>query len=209
MIDDKQTSKKGWAKLLRDQFMAGLIVILPIGASILILYWVFTSIDNILQPVIRAIFHHNIPGVGFGVTVVLIYLAGVVARNFIGKRLVKWGDTIMMKVPIIRGLYRGIRQIMESVAMPDKPSFLMVVLIEFPRKEIWTLGLVTKEITTKSGGKFFNVLIPTSPTPWTGYFQIVKETDTIRTNISVEDAVKILVSGGMTVPQTFLKNIDI
>ncbi|OGO07333.1 MAG: hypothetical protein A2Y92_03590 [Chloroflexi bacterium RBG_13_57_8] len=180
--------------------MTGLLVVVPLGASILILIWVFTSIDNILQPIVRAIAGRNIPGVGFGVTIILIYLAGVVARNFLGKKLMIWGNSILVRVPVLRGLYTGIRQIMQSVAATDRASFMQVVLVEFPRKEMWTVGFVTKEITTEDGEKFVNVLIPTSPTPWSGYFQILKEKDIIRTQISVEEAVKMIVSGGMTVP---------
>jgi uncharacterized membrane protein len=147
--------------------------------------------------------------VRFGVTIVLIYLVGVVTRNFIGRRLMKYGNYIMMRVPVLRGLYSGIRQIVESVAAPDKASFMQVVLVEFPRKEMWTIGFVTKEIITESGEKYINVLIPTSPTPWSGFFQVLKEKDVVRTDISVEDAVKMIVSGGMTTPESFAKNLNI
>jgi uncharacterized membrane protein len=199
-MEEKKEAKGGWGKRIRAQFMAGLLVMVPIGASVLILYWIFTSIDNILQPIVRAIAGHNIPGVGFGVTIVLIYLAGVIARNFVGKKLMTWGNSILMRVPVLRGLYNGIRQIVQSVAATDKAGFMRVVLVEFPRREMWTVGFVTKEVTTESGEKFVNVLIPTSPTPWSGYFQILKERDVIRTQMSVEEAVKMIVSGGMTTP---------
>ena len=94
-MSDKQASTDGWGKRLRAQFMAGILVVVPAGATILILIWVFTTIDNILQPIVRAIAGHSIPGVGFGVTVVLIYITGVIARNVIGNRLIKYGDSIM------------------------------------------------------------------------------------------------------------------
>ena len=207
-MEDKKVSR-GWGKKLRAQFMAGILVVVPAGASILILIWVFNAIDDILQPIVRAIAGHNIPGVGFGVTVVLIYLAGVIVRNVIGKKLMKYGDSLMMRVPVFRGLYTGIRQIVRSVTVPDKTGFMQVVLVEFPRKEMWTLGFVTKEMTAANGEKLINVLIPTSPTPWSGFFQIVKEKDIIRTQISIEDAVKMIVSGGMNTPQDFENKINI
>jgi uncharacterized membrane protein len=200
-MEEKKVVKGGWGRRIRAQFMTGLLVVVPISASILILIWVFTSIDSILQPIVKIIAGHEIPGVGFGVTVVLIYIAGVVARNFIGKKLMTYGNSILMRVPVLRGLYTGIRQIVRSVTVPDKSGFMQVVLVEFPRKEMWTVGFVTKEITTESGEKFVNVLIPTSPTPWSGYFQILRERDIIRTQVSVEEAVKMIVSGGMTTPQ--------
>jgi len=173
------------------------------------LIWVFTGIDNILQPIINQIAGREIRGVGFGVTIVLIYLVGVVTRNFIGKRLEKYGNSVMMRVPVFRSLYSGIRHIMQTVAAPDKASFMQVVLVEFPRKEMWTLGFVTKELVNESGEKYLNILIPTSPTPWSGFFQVLKERDVVRTDMSVEDAIKMIVSGGMTTPESFRKNLSI
>jgi uncharacterized membrane protein len=208
-MEKKKIQNGEWGRTIRAQFLAGILVVVPVAASILILIWVFTGIDNILQPIVKAIAGHTIPGVGFGVTIVLIYLVGVLARNFIGKRLMRYGNSIMMRVPVFRGLYSGIRQIVETVAAPDKASFMQVVLVEFPRKEMWTIGFVTKEIIAKNGEKLFSVLIPTSPTPWSGFFQIVKEKDVINTEMSVEDAVKMIISGGMTTPENFAKNLSI
>jgi uncharacterized membrane protein len=199
-MNDKQTPSDGWVKRLRDQFMAGILVVVPAGAAILILIWVFTTIDNILQPIVRAIAGHNIPGVGFGVTVVLIYIAGLIARNVIGRRLLRYGDSIMARVPLFRGLYTGIRQILESFASPNKTGFMHVVLVEFPRKGIRALAFVTNEITDSSGKKMLSVLIPTSPNPTSGFLQIVREEDIVRTNISVEDALKMVVSAGRMTP---------
>jgi uncharacterized membrane protein len=208
-MEERKISPGGWMKKIRGHFVAGLIIVVPVAASVLILIWVFVGIDNILQPIIRAIAGEDIRGVGFGVAIILIYLTGVVTRNFIGKRLEKYGNALMMRVPVFRGLYSGIRHIMQTVAAPDKTSFMQVVLVEFPRKEMWTLGFVTKEITSESGEKFLNILIPTSPTPWSGYFQVLKEKDVVRTDMSVEDAVKMIVSGGMTTPDSFIKNLSI
>jgi uncharacterized membrane protein len=199
-MNDKQASSDGWVKNLRAQFTAGILVVVPVGATILILYWVFTSIDNILQPVVRAIAGHNITGVGFGVTVVLIYITGIIARNVIGRRLLKFGDSIMTRVPLFRSLYVGIRQILESFSAPNKTGFMHVVLVEFPRKGIRALAFVTNEITDSSGKKMLSVLIPTSPNPTSGFLQIVREEDIVRTNISVEDALKMVVSAGRMTP---------
>jgi uncharacterized membrane protein len=85
-MNEKKVARESWGKKVRGQFMAGILVVVPAGASILILVWVFTSIDNILQPAINTIFGHNIPGVGFGATIILIYVVGAIARNILGKR---------------------------------------------------------------------------------------------------------------------------
>jgi len=119
-----ETKKHGLMRTLRNQFVEGLLVIIPLGATVLILIWLFTSIDNILQPFVRAIWGQTIPGVGFFATLVLIYLTGVITANFIGKRLLRWGETLLGKVPVVRPLYTGIKQILESFSAPNKTGFL-------------------------------------------------------------------------------------
>ena len=119
-------------KTLGAQFMTGLLAILPLGVSIWILVWLFNTIDDILQPVIFKIWEKNIPGVGFGVTIILIFLIGIFARNVIGHRIIHWGDSMLNKVPVFRLLYRALRQIMTSFSMPDKTGFMQVVLVDFP-----------------------------------------------------------------------------
>jgi uncharacterized membrane protein len=199
-MDEKKVHKERWGKKLSGQFMTGLLVIIPLGASVLILVWLFTSIDNILQPVIRAIWGHNITGVGFGVTVILIYVVGVIARNVVGKRIIRYGDSLLNRVPIFKQLYRGIRQIVDSFSDPDKTGFMQVVLVEFPQKGMRAIGFVTNEIIDKNGKKLLSVLIPTAPNPTSGFLEIVKEEDVIRTQIPVDAAVKMVVSAGRMMP---------
>lgn len=193
-------------KKLRSQFLAGILILVPIGATILIFVWVFNSIDHILQPGVRAIFHHNIPGVGFGVTIILIYLAGVVATNIIGRRILRFFNSLLNRVPIFRQLYGGIRQILEAFATPDKTGFMHVVLVEFPRQGMRALGFVTNEIKDETGEKLLSVLIPTAPNPTSGFLQIVKEKDIIRTEIPVDAAIKMVVSAGRMTPSEVKDN---
>ena len=199
-MEEKKVHKEGWGKKIRGQFMTGLVVIVPLGATVLILVWLFTSIDDILQPGVRAIWGHNIAGVGFGVTVILIYVVGAIARNVFGKRIVKFFNSVLDRVPVFNLLYRGIRQILESISSAGKTNFMQVVLAEFPRKGQKAIGFVTNEMTDKNGQKWLNVLIPTAPNPATGFLEILKEEDVVRTNISVDDAVKMVISAGMTMP---------
>jgi uncharacterized membrane protein len=200
-MDEKKVPKEGWGKKLRGQFLTGLIVIVPLGASILILVWVFTSIDNILQPLISRIAGHSITGVGFAVAVILIYLAGVIARNVVGKRILRYWNSFLNRVPVFRWLYNGIKQIMESFSASDKTAFLQVVLVEFPKKGMRAIGFITNEVTDETGEKLLSVLIPNSPNPTSGFLEIMRESDVIRTKISVDDAVKMVVSAGRMTPK--------
>jgi len=196
-----RVSRDGVGRKLRRQFITGILISIPLGASIIILIWVFNTVDNLLQPLITYIWGHNIPGVGFGVTVVLIYLVGVIASNILGKRLIRYGESLIGRVPIFRQLYSTIKHIVDSFSAPEKTGFLQVVLVEFPRKGMRAIGFVTNESTDKSGQKLVNVLIPNSPNPMSGFMEIVKEEEVVRTKISVDQALQMIVSAGRMTPE--------
>ena len=183
-------------KKLRTQFGAGILVIVPIIITVLLLVWLFGYIDNIAQPVAKSLLGRTIPGLGFALTVVLIYLTGVVATSVIGKRLVGYIESLLARVPLFRYLYTGIKQIMVSFTTSGETKFLQVVLVEFPKKGMRVLGFVTSESRLESGEKLLTVFIPTSPNPTSGYLEIVRENDIIRTNISIDDALKMVLSAG-------------
>jgi uncharacterized membrane protein len=197
----EKVSGDGVGKKLRRQFITGILVSIPLGATIIILIWIFNTVDNLLQPLITTIWGHTVPGVGFGVTVVLIYLVGVIAGNVLGKRLIRYGESLISRVPIFRQLYSTIKQIVDSFSAPDKTSFLQVVLVEFPRKGMRAIGFVTNESTDKSGQKLLNILIPNSPNPMSGFLQIVKEEEVVRTKVSVDQALQMIVSAGRMTPE--------
>ena len=193
---------------LRTHFLAGILVVVPVGATLLILYWVFSTIDNILQPVIRLIVGHNVEGVGFGITVVLIYVIGLIASNVGGRRLIRFGESLLARVPLVRPIYTGIKQILESFSAPGETGFLQVVLLEFPRKGIWTIGFITKELQLQSGEKLLNVFIPTAPNPIGGFLQIVKESEVIRTDIPIDEALKMVISAGKVSPNVITEKLE-
>lgn len=184
---------------LGAKFGIGIITLVPFAATIWIVYWIFTRIDDILQPIIKDIWGHNIPGVGFGATLLLILLAGFIGSNVIGKRLVLYAESITPGFPIVHQLYSGIKQILESFSSPTGTGRMPPVLIEFPKKGMKSLGFITSELNDDSGKKLFVVFIPTVPNPTTGFAVIVEESEIIRTNISIEDALKMVVSAGKVI----------
>ena len=208
----KRTRRLSWGwlvKKLRTQFLAGLLIIVPIGATVLILVWIFVAIDNILQPTISSIFGHAIPGLGFAITIVLIYLAGVIGTNVVGRKLLHYGESLLRKVPVVRQLYTGTKQILESFSAPGKTGFMQVVLVEFPRKGMKTIGFITNESSDRSGEKLVNLFIPTAPNPTSGFMQIAREDEFIRTDISVDDALKMIVSAGRMLPEEVSKKLSV
>ena len=188
-------------KRVRMHFLAGILVMVPIGATILILIWIFNSIDGILQPYVIPIFGRPVAGIGFAVLVILIYLVGIIASNVVGRRLIHFGESLVSRVPLVRPLYSSIKQIMESFSTSPQAGFMRVVLVEFPRKSMWTLAFVTSESKTQSGKVQLNIFIPGSPNPTSGFMQIVVEDEVISTNISVEQALRMVVSGGRVSPE--------
>jgi uncharacterized membrane protein len=196
MKHKKRMSWKHIGRRLRIQFGAGILVVVPIIITILVLVWLFNYIDNIAQPVAESLLGRTIPGLGFGILVLLIYLTGLVATSLIGNRLIRYGESLLARVPLFRYLYTGIRQILQSFTSPREGGFLQVVLVEFPKKGMRAIGFVTSESRVKSDEKLFSVFIPTSPNPTSGYLEIVRESDIIKTDISVDDALKMVLSAG-------------
>ena len=182
------------------QFLEGLLVIVPIGIAVWVLVLIFEAVDGFLQPVIQLIIGRTIPGVGFAATIVLIYLAGVIADNVIGERLIRYGESLLSRVPVFRYVYTGVKNLVDGFSMPGKGGFSQVVLIEFPMRGMRTIGFVTGEIVAEDGEKLLNIFVPQAPTPTTGFLEIVREKDVVRIDMSIEDALKMVVSAGAFSP---------
>ncbi len=198
----------GIGKILRRQFLAGILVILPIGVTIWVLVWIFTSINNILQPLVSSIIGRTIPGLGFAIMIVLVYLVGVMASNITTRRIVGYGESLLHRVPIVRPIYSSIKQIIDSFSAPGQDGFKQVVIAEFPMKGTRTIGFVTNELLDKDGGKLLCIFIPTAPNPTSGFLQIVREEDVIRVDMSVDDALKVVVSAGKVLPEEISKALS-
>ena len=185
---------------LKRNLLAGIIVVVPIAGTIFILHWLFFSIDGLLAPLVEAIFGRNIVGVGFIMMLIVVYLAGIIGANVIGKRIIRRSELLLTAVPMVRSIYNTFKQVLESVILPTKGGFKEVVLVEFPRLGMRTVGFVTNRVKDNAGRDYVNVYIPTTPNPTSGYLEIIPADEVTPTGWSVEDAVKIVVSGGMISP---------
>ena len=139
---------------------------------------------------------------GFILTIIFLYVLGLVISNVLGKRLYKFFEFILNKIPIVNRVYKSIKQITGALSGSNSKAFQKVVLIEYPRKGLWTICMVTGE-TINNGELYYNVFVPTTPNPTSGYLLFVKVSDTKKIDISVEEGLKIIVSGGMIAPKTF------
>ena len=200
-MEHKTRNPLTWlSRQLGAKFGIGIITVVPFAATVWILYWMFTSIDNILQPTIKTIWGNTIPGAGFGITLVLIILVGFIASNVIGRSLIRYFESAIPWMPLFHQLYTGIKQILESFSAASGTRLMQPVIVEFPQKGMLTLGFITNELSGEFGKKLFVVFIPTAPTPTGGFMEIVDETQIIRANISIENALKMVVSAGKVVP---------
>jgi uncharacterized membrane protein len=188
---------------LRTYFLAGLFVVVPLAVATLVLIWVFNSVDNILQPIISSILGRHIVGLGFVVTIVLVFIAGIIASNFIGRKILHYTDAVLKRVPIFRQLYTGAKQVMESIsgAGLNKAAFRKVVFVEFPLPGMKTIAFVTNEQTDPEGNKLYSIYIPTSPTPTSGYYMIATADKVNPSDISVDEAMKMIISAGIIGPK--------
>ena len=187
---------------LRNKLLLGILVLIPLTATVLILVWAFNSVDNILQPIIRGTWGVNFPGIGVAIVLVLAYIAGIIASSLLGRKVISFIESYLDRLPVFGQLYRGIRQIIRSFSEPRKTGFMQVVFIEYPRKGIHSLGFITNELQDNSEEKFYTVFIPTSPNPTSGFMEVVREEEIIKTNISVDEAIRVVVSAGRVPLQT-------
>ena len=194
---------QGWfGKNLRRNLLAGLLVLVPIAIVIFVILWFFHTIDGILQPIIRLFFGRTITGLGFAITFVLIYLVGILASNIVGRRIIQFGEWLVGKLPVLGQLYNAAKQAMSSISglSRTKAAFREVVMIEYPRKGLLSIGFVTNEIIDSDGRQLTAVYLPTTPVPTSGWVVLVTEDQLIRTNISVDTAMKMVISGGIASP---------
>jgi len=200
--EEAGTLRHRFLRTLRNQLLAGVLVVVPLVATIAVLVWFFVTVDDLLQPLIEGIFGRRITGVGFGITLVLIYITGVVAGNFFGRRIIRFSESLAARIPIFRQLYTGFKQVVEGLSGTgvNKAAFREVILVEFPREGMRTVAFITNELTDESGKKMFAIFVPTAPVPTSGYFEIVTEDMITRTNISVDEAMKMVISSGMISP---------
>lgn len=194
---------------LKNVFLAGLAVTVPVGLTIYILIFLIDLMDGLLR-FIPASYHPDqflgfrIPGLGVIATVVLIFVAGLLTTSYAGDRLFRFAEALVDRIPLVRGIYQAIKQIVQTMVSKEGQSFKKVVLVEFPREGLYTVafvtGATTGELREKTGGHCINLFIPTTPNPTSGYYVIVSEGSVIPLDMSVEDAFKLVISGGIIAP---------
>jgi uncharacterized membrane protein len=195
--------------ILKKYFLTGLLVFIPIALCIYILKIVITGADRFLgllppqyNPNTYLPFH--VPGLGIIITLGVILLIGLFTANFVGKRLVYGIESLFAKIPLVRTIYTGAKEVVQTFIHDRPAQFHQVVLVEYPRKGIYCIAFVTGspmgELASKVDGDLLNLFIPTTPNPTSGFYILVPREETIPLNITIEDAFKLIMSAGMSIP---------
>lgn len=196
---------------LRKWLLAGLLVIVPVAITVWVLQWIISTLDQTLL-ILPAAWHpdnligYHIPGFGVLLTLAILLLVGAAASNFIGKRLVGLGDRIVSRIPVVRSIYSSVKQVSDTLFSESGNAFRTAVLVQWPRPDVWTIGFVTGapggDVTNYlRGEEFVSVYVPTTPNPTGGYFVMLRKSDCIELKMSVDEALKYVVSMGVVSPR--------
>jgi uncharacterized membrane protein len=194
-------------KSTKHYLITGLLSILPIAITYWIILKLFQFFSNPGAKIVAIIFKNHVPQyipelAGFILTISFIYLTGLLISNVLGKQIYVCLEKILSRIPFVNTVYRTIKQITSNLSGPNRQAFKKVVFIEYPRKGIWTLGMVTGESKNELGELYYHIFVPTTPNPTSGYLLYIPQKDTRKTKMSIEEGMKIIISGGMLAPET-------
>ena len=195
----------GIKTVIKRNFVSGLLVTVPLITTYFVLRVLFNALDGIFNPIVNDLLGYDIPGLGAVVTILLILLAGIVTTNYIGARIYEWGDRSLGRTPLVRIIYTAAKQLVQSLVTPSAKAFSEVALVEYPRKGVYIIGFLSgksrlQDEENKYAESVRMVFIPSTPTPFTGLVIFVPEKDIYPIDIGLEEAVKIMVSGGIATP---------
>jgi len=195
-------------KHVRTKVFAGILVILPLGITFLVLKFVFNTLDSILDPLIPevnvSLFHgvYHLPGVGLISFFLLLYLVGLITTNVLGRKLIGWGDRLFTTIPVVKNIYSSSKQLTDAFSATKKGSFRQAVFVEFPQEGNYVLGFVTNELTDLNRQTKVAVFVPTAFVPPQGFLLFLPREKTLPSQLTVEEAIKAIMSVGIVTPQT-------
>ena len=194
---------------IRRWLLAGLLVLVPLTITLAVLNWIVSTLDQTLQ-ILPGAWHPDrllgihIPGFGVVLTLAIVLLMGAVASNFFGKRLVQWGNSLLSRIPIVRSIYSSVKQVSDTLFSENGNAFRKALLVQWPREGVWTIGFLTGlpggDVVNHLPGEHLSVYVPTTPNPTGGYFVMLKKSDCIELQMSVDEALTYVISMGVVVP---------
>jgi uncharacterized membrane protein len=194
---------------IRRWLLAGLLVLVPLTITLAVLNWIVGTLDQTLL-ILPGAWHpdkllgFHIPGFGVLLTLAIVLVMGAIASNFFGKRLVQWGNSLLSRIPIVRSIYSSVKQVSDTLFSENGNAFRKALLVQWPREGVWTIGFLTGlpggDVVNHLTGEYLSVYVPTTPNPTGGYFVMLKKSDCIELQMSVDEALTYVISMGVVVP---------
>ncbi len=199
---------KKFLKHLRTKIFAGILVVLPLGITFLVLKFVFNTLDGILDPLIPniniSLFHrvYHLPGIGLISFFFLLYLIGLITTNVLGRELINWGDRLFTTIPVVKNIYTSSKQLTDAFSATKRGSFRQAVFVEFPQEGNYVLGFVTNELIDLQRQVKVAVFVPTAFVPPQGFLLFLPKEKILPSQLTIEEAIKSIMSVGIVTPQT-------
>ena len=195
---------------IRRYFLAGFLVTAPLGITVLIAWWIINFIDEWVTPLVPTKYNpetylpFSLPGLGLLILFIALTLIGALTAGLMGRWVVRTGERILNRMPVVRSVYSAIKQIFETILAQQSNAFREAVLIEYPRRGIWAIGFITGttkgEVQSLTLEETVNIFLPTTPNPTSGFLLFVPREEVVPLDMSVEEAVKMVISGGIVTP---------
>jgi len=194
---------------IRRWVLAGLLVLVPLAVTVWLLNWIVGTLDQTLE-ILPGDWHPDkllgihIPGFGVLLALTIVLTIGAIATNFFGKKLVRWWDALLSRIPIVRSIYSSVKQVSDTLFSENGNAFRKALLVQWPREGVWTIafqtGMPGGDVVNYLQGEYLSVYVPTTPNPTGGYFVMLKKTDCIELKMSVDEALTYVISMGVVVP---------
>jgi uncharacterized membrane protein len=194
---------------MKKILITGLLIWIPLAITIWVLELIVTTMDQTLlllpeqyQP--QALFGRQIPGLGALLTVVVVFVTGALASNILGRRLVRFWESILGRIPVVKTIYSGVKQVSDTLFAPGGQAFSKALLVQYPREGSWTIAFLTGrpggDVANHLRGEYVSVYVPTTPNPTSGFFLMMPRAEVIELDMSVDDALKYVISMGVVPP---------
>jgi uncharacterized membrane protein len=194
---------------LRRWLLAGLLVLLPLMITIWVLNWIISTLDQTLQ-ILPAYWQPDfllgvhIPGFGVLLALVIVMVIGAITSNFLGRRLMYWWDSLLGRIPIVRSIYSSVKKVSDTLFSEKGNAFRKALLVQWPRPGVWTIAFLTGvpggDVSRHLADDYLSVYVPTTPNPTGGYFVMLKRSDCIELDMTVDEALTYVISMGVVVP---------
>jgi uncharacterized membrane protein len=194
---------------MKRYFITGLLIWIPLGITLLVLNWLIGTMDqslDLLPSTLRpeSLWGVHVPGFGAVLTVVVVFVTGLLAANFIGQRLVRFWEGVLARIPVVKSIYYGVKQVSDTVLADTGQAFRKVLLVQYPRSGSWTIAFQTGrpggDVVNHLRGEYVSVYVPTTPNPTSGFFLMMPRSDVVELDMSVDEALKYIISMGVVAP---------